>query len=1085
MRRILIPSYGLFLVLQLLGPSHAAACNARRPDSVHQHSMARPDARLLPRVGGLRECRGGAAAGYPCKDVDLLAFLPLAELGGGAEETGNDVWGWTDSKTGREDALVGLSGGTAFVDLSSPQQPVFLGKLPTQTVATPWRDVKVYRDHAYVVADNAGSHGLQVFDLRQLRSGAAPGGTFTATAVYSRFGSAHNLAINEETGFAYALGSDTCNGGLHMIDLRDPAHPAFAGCYDGDGYTHDAECVVYRGPDSAFRGHEVCFASNEDTLTLVDVSDKAVPVQLARVGYQGSGYTHQGWLTDNHKFFLLDDEADERQFGHRTRTYVWDLSQLRNPRILGQYTAGTNSIDHNLFIYRGYAFQANYQSGLRVLSLDQVSRGRLSEVAFFDVVPDRDGVQFSGSWGVYPFLSSGVVLLTGIEQGLFVLRPQLPGFNPPAAPSNLQAELTTGGVALSWDDNAADEQGVRVLRGVGNGQPSQLAELAADATSYLDGSVQPGVTYGYQVASFNANGEALSPVLKVQVPNARPVTVELQVVTPPPRRPGQPVELRAVFTGSARSARWWLGESGVALSPEPCAADAFCARHVFTTPGEQALRVSVEDTAGRRVEATSSLTVAAGSVDLGAEEALVQSVIFGPRGNTGTFESDLWLHNDAGAPALVDVDLLPRGVGSRGRVHRSVTVEPGSVLFVPNVLPSLFELDNGQGSLAFSYHLPPAEGGGRVRAISRSFVRLNDGSGGSFGQFVAEDRQPLWSAEAKVVTGILEGDGFTSTLLAANLDEQAGGVTVELVDAQGRAVGTPQLLNLGPGLMRFRNTRQLFPVDGRPGPFTARFTSSGIRFVASVTLLETTSEDQVFVPARPADSSPVYYLPRVVRAQGQFNTFLTSYLVARNDAAVPTTLTLALWLRGQDNSAPQTVQRVIPAGGTLVVADVVHELFGLEEATGALQVAWTNTEQRAPRIQSYGLARRQGAAAGQRFGMLVDSLTPASAIATRGVQFGAERSDQFLTSYGVVNLSGRSTTLQLTLRTHSGAQLATTEVRLRPFQHLERNLLGFFEGLGEGQSWILETEVESGGPVLTYLANINASGDVFFVPGGP
>jgi choice-of-anchor B domain-containing protein len=142
---------------------------------------------------------------------------------------GNDIWGWFDAQTGQEYALMGLQNGTAFVDITDPEDPVFLGRLPTQTTSSIWRDIKVHQDHAYIVADAAGAHGMQVFDLTQLRGVSGPQ-AWQPDTVYGDFQNAHNLAINEDTGFAYAVGTNTCSGGLHMIDIRDPVNPLFAGC---------------------------------------------------------------------------------------------------------------------------------------------------------------------------------------------------------------------------------------------------------------------------------------------------------------------------------------------------------------------------------------------------------------------------------------------------------------------------------------------------------------------------------------------------------------------------------------------------------------------------------------------------------------------------------------------------------------------------------------------------------------------------------------------------------------------------------------------------------------------------------------
>jgi choice-of-anchor B domain-containing protein len=379
-------------------------------------------------------CVDGRAGIYPCHDVDLVAFLPRDELGLGAQDVVNDMWGWTDPASGVEYALVGTSNGTAFVSLEDAAHPRWLGTLPTRSFAAPWRDLKVYRDHAFVVADVV-SHGMQVFDLTRLRGVAGPQ-TFTADAQYVgpglgagagfALGNAHNIALDEETGFAYVVGSNTCAGGLHMVDVRDPRRPRFAGCSAATGYIHDTECVVYRGPDGRYQGRELCFNANADALSIHDVTDKRAPAVVARTTYPGLGYVHQAWLTDDQRYLLVDDELDEVRFGHPTRTYVWDVRSLDAPRLVGWHDSTSPATDHNLYVRGHYVYQANYFAGLRILEMEQIENAVLTEVAYFDTTPEREEVGFGGgAWNVYPFLDSGLVLVTSIGEGLFVLRPTL------------------------------------------------------------------------------------------------------------------------------------------------------------------------------------------------------------------------------------------------------------------------------------------------------------------------------------------------------------------------------------------------------------------------------------------------------------------------------------------------------------------------------------------------------------------------------------------------------------------------------------------------------------------------------------
>jgi hypothetical protein len=211
-----------------------------------------------------------------------------------------------------------------------------------------------------------------------------------------------------------------------MIDVRNPLAPAFAGCVSSDGYTHDTQCVVYKGPDSRYHGREICFSSNEDTVTIIDVTDKGNPVQLSRSPYTGAGYTHQGWLSEDQAFFIHDDELDESFFGHNTRTYVWDVSDLRQAQLAGSHTAPEGfAIDHNQYVSGPYTFQANYLRGLRILRLDDLPSATLNEAAYFDTYPDGDGFNFGGAWSSYPYFPSGAVVVNDMNRGLFIVRPRL------------------------------------------------------------------------------------------------------------------------------------------------------------------------------------------------------------------------------------------------------------------------------------------------------------------------------------------------------------------------------------------------------------------------------------------------------------------------------------------------------------------------------------------------------------------------------------------------------------------------------------------------------------------------------------
>lgn len=392
----------------------------------------------LERIEGRENCSAGEAAGFPCSGISLLSFIPIHELGGSATARLADIWGWTDPETGTEYALVARTDGVAFVDLSDPEHPVLIGTLPTTTTSSTWRDVKVVNDHAVIVADNAGSHGMQVFDLSRLRDAASPPVTFQPTVVYEGINSAHNVATNEEADAAYVVGASgaqdvpsgfRCAAGPHIVDMTDPANPTFAGCYNpnhGRGYTHDAQCIRYHGPDVDHEGRDLCFGADEVGISITDVTDPAAPIELSLAGYPNASYTHQGWLTADHRYFLVDDETDEISgIVTRTRTLVFDVVDLDDPVFVGAYLGETPATDHNLYTRGGLVFESNYRAGLRILDLGDgdVDPNAIREIAHFDVFPADDGPGFDGAWSNYPYFESGVVVVSGIESGLFVLLP--------------------------------------------------------------------------------------------------------------------------------------------------------------------------------------------------------------------------------------------------------------------------------------------------------------------------------------------------------------------------------------------------------------------------------------------------------------------------------------------------------------------------------------------------------------------------------------------------------------------------------------------------------------------------------------
>lgn len=379
----------------------------------------------------ISKCEGGFANGYPCDGYDLMARISLNGLNLSATDSlnlsGSDSWGWTDPTTEKEYALICLNTGVSMVDISEPTEPFVVGFLPTATINSDWRDIKVYNNHAYVVSE-AANHGMQVFDLTTLRTVTNPPQIFSATTTLTDFGNAHNIVINENSSFAYAVGTREFNGGPVFINIQNPTNPIIEGGYSAGGYSHDAQVITYKGPDADYTGKEILVASNGERfgtneVVVVDVSDKSNPIEISKITYPNESYTHQGWFTEDQRYFIVGDELDEIDGKvSNTRIIIFDLLDLDNPVLSTEYFGPTEAIDHNGYVNGNTYYQANYTAGVRMIDISDISNKNLNEIGFFDTFPKNNDTSFKGAWNVYPFFESGVIIISDIGEGLFLIK---------------------------------------------------------------------------------------------------------------------------------------------------------------------------------------------------------------------------------------------------------------------------------------------------------------------------------------------------------------------------------------------------------------------------------------------------------------------------------------------------------------------------------------------------------------------------------------------------------------------------------------------------------------------------------------
>lgn len=213
---------------------------------------------------------GDALQTFKCNNLDLQDFKTHAELGS-TYGHGSGSWGWV-SDDGREFAAIGQEDGTAFVEITAEGRLVYLGRLPQQSSTSEWREIRGFKNY-FVIGSEARNHGIQIFDATKLLTvdPAAPK-KFSTTSDISLYtglpvGSTHTISVNEESNFIVASGAvprtNKCASGLILIDMTDPENPTSPGCAAQDGYVHDAQCLVYRGPDTRYTGKDICYGYNE------------------------------------------------------------------------------------------------------------------------------------------------------------------------------------------------------------------------------------------------------------------------------------------------------------------------------------------------------------------------------------------------------------------------------------------------------------------------------------------------------------------------------------------------------------------------------------------------------------------------------------------------------------------------------------------------------------------------------------------------------------------------------------------------------------------------------------------------------
>jgi choice-of-anchor B domain-containing protein len=360
--------------------------------------------------------------GVDAEKLDAVAFIPISDM---LANKVNDLASWYDAQEDQTYLLAGCDNGTAFYKLLPGARPIYMGKLPTQSVTSLWRDIKVVHNHAYVVSE-APVHGMQVLNLEAFRTWDPLDGpvVWMPDTVVGSPSTAHNLVAFEEGSMVIQVGGNFMNGGAVLFDVSAPGTPVLVGGAGEWGSFHDAHALTYNGPDSDHVGKDLLFAAGSGKLWILDITDPTDIGLVSSASYPDAHFSHQVWVSDTHDHAFLGDELDETSEGTPTRTFVFDLTDLDTPTVAEVFEAATGASDHNQYTHGEWLFQSNYKAGLRMLSDAWPETPVLAERGHFDPMNDTDSPGFQGAWSHVILEEEGVVAFTSIQQGLWVVRPR-------------------------------------------------------------------------------------------------------------------------------------------------------------------------------------------------------------------------------------------------------------------------------------------------------------------------------------------------------------------------------------------------------------------------------------------------------------------------------------------------------------------------------------------------------------------------------------------------------------------------------------------------------------------------------------
>ncbi len=420
----------------------------------------------------------------PAQNISLQAQLRF-------DQELSDIWGYTDEMD-REFAIVGLNRAVAVVNVTTPDAPNLISVI--EGPRSIWRDIKTYNDHAFVITDSEGL-GLHVLDLSDLPNPLDSTDSYFWAPFLEDFDSiqleiCHNLYIDEQSGIAYLAGCNVNSGGVLMVDVTNPDSLVYIGALD-PRYSHDV-----------FVRNDTVYSSDISAgfLSIMDASDRDNP-QLLATQTTPFRFTHNAWLSDNSKVVFTTDERGNAPVA------AYDISDLTDITFLDEFrppaTEGRGLIPHNVHVFNDFLVTSFYKEG--VVITDANKPDNLVEVGIYDTVEGDRVSGFGGTWGAYPFLPSGNILASDVNNGLFILKP-----------TYVRASYLEGIVTNAATGEALSGVNVSILSDNAN------SELSNAAGEFKTGQATPGT---FQVEFFRIGYEP--KIVEVSIASGEVTNIEV------------------------------------------------------------------------------------------------------------------------------------------------------------------------------------------------------------------------------------------------------------------------------------------------------------------------------------------------------------------------------------------------------------------------------------------------------------------------------------------------------------------------------------------------------------------------------